>query len=126
MARRLRWDEGFRFGSSDIEFCWRAWFAGCRFAFVEDAVMRVRLRGSLTSLAHQYFRYGRSEPQLYRRFRAHGMVSPESSEPMPPWQRLVEIRGELTRTRPTKRTGYAPPPASSGSRGGVEHRVLVR
>jgi glycosyltransferase involved in cell wall biosynthesis len=73
VARELRWDAEFEFGSSDLEFCWRAQLASYRLAFVPDAVIRQRYRGRLRELARQYYRYGRSGPFLYRRFRRLGM-----------------------------------------------------
>jgi glycosyltransferase involved in cell wall biosynthesis len=73
VARAIGWDESFRFGSSDIDFVWRVQLAGYRVAFAPGALIRVRFRPTLWSIARQYFKYGVSEPQLFRRWRRHGM-----------------------------------------------------
>ena len=50
VADELRWNEAFVFGSSDIEFSWRAQLAGYRIAFARQAVVyrrcRARVRAS--------------------------------------------------------------------------------
>ena len=73
VAREVRWDEAFAFGSSDIDFTWRAQLAGYRVAFAPQALIRRRFRTSLRALIKQWFRYGLSEPHLFRRHRRHGM-----------------------------------------------------
>jgi len=70
VARSVRWDERFEFGSSDIEFSWRAQLAGRSIGFAPGAVV---LRRYSPQLARRNFAYGVSAPLLYRRFRAHGM-----------------------------------------------------
>ncbi len=77
VARELGWDEEFGFGASDMEFGWRARLAGFHAEFVPEAVIRMRYKTTLRALVKQHFRYGVSEPHLYRRFRADGM--PRSS-----------------------------------------------
>lgn len=78
-ARRVRWDEGFAFGSSDVEFSWRAQLAGASVAFAPEALMHQRLKPSLAALARQWYAYGKSDPLLYRRFRGRGMPPPQSA-----------------------------------------------
>jgi glycosyltransferase involved in cell wall biosynthesis len=73
IAREIRWDEAFSFGSSDIEFAWRAQLAGYRLSFEPRAVLRQRLKRGLGALARQYYAYGKSDPLLHRRFRAFGL-----------------------------------------------------
>lgn len=77
VARAVQWDERFKFGATDIEFAWRAQLRGYRIAFEPTALMAVRFPPTPALIGHQHFRYGMAEPQLYRRFRAHGM--PRSS-----------------------------------------------
>jgi GT2 family glycosyltransferase len=73
VAREIGWDESYTFGSSDIDFGWRAQLAGYRVAFAPGALIRRRFRITLRSTVKQYFRYGVSEPLLFRRWRRHGM-----------------------------------------------------
>ena len=98
VARELRWDGGFDFGSSDLEFCWRAQLADYRLAFTPDAVICQRYKRRIRDLARQYYRYGRSGPTLYRRFRDHGM--PRDNRASMWWYRwLAEHLGHLTESR---------------------------
>jgi glycosyltransferase involved in cell wall biosynthesis len=73
VAREIGWDESFAFGSSDIDFGWRAQLAGYRVAFAPGALIRRRFQTTLRSTVKQYFRYGVSEPHLFRRWARHGM-----------------------------------------------------
>lgn len=66
-------DERHAVGAADVEFFWRAQLAGYELRYVHEAVISYRYRQGLKSLARQFYRYGRAEPQLYRRFRAHGL-----------------------------------------------------
>lgn len=58
----------------DIDFCYRAGLAGEELAFVPDAILRYRYRDSLSGIARQAYRYGRSGAILYRRYRSLGDV----------------------------------------------------
>ena len=93
IARELGWDEDFRFGSSDIEFSWRAQLAGRRVVFAPAAVVCQRYRRTLRGLARQYFAYGRSGPQLSRRFAEHGMLP--DRELRAQWRWLVRRARDL-------------------------------
>ena len=73
VARNVGWNESFGFGSSDIDFGWRAQLAGYQVAFAPGALIRRRFKGTLRSSMRQYFRYGVSEPHLFRHWRRHGM-----------------------------------------------------
>ena len=89
VAREIGWDEEFTFGASDMEFGWRARLAGFEAEYIPDAVIRVRFRKTLRALAKQYFRYGLSEPHLYRRFRGDGMPRSSIAEARHMWWWLV-------------------------------------
>ena len=67
------WDEDFRFGCDDLAMSWRLQLTGHPITPVPDAIVHIRLRPGLRALASQRYRYGRSGPMLYRRFRAEGM-----------------------------------------------------
>jgi glycosyltransferase involved in cell wall biosynthesis len=106
VARVIGWDTSFRFGNSDIEFCWRAQLAGYRIGFAADAVVHYRYRHSMLGLMRQSFDYGCSEALLYRRFRASGMPRPNSREARGHVLRLMAFRigritGRLTSRRHT-------------------------
>lgn len=73
-VRRSLWeelggfDESYVGGHEEVDFAWRAQEAGRRIAFVPEAVIDYRLRGSVRSVLRQRFYYGRSYAQLYSRF----------------------------------------------------------
>lgn len=51
-------DERFRIAAEDVDFCWRAQFAGFSLAYAGDAVMRYRLRDTPSAVMRQSYRYG--------------------------------------------------------------------
>jgi glycosyltransferase involved in cell wall biosynthesis len=67
------WDESFRGGGDDIDFCWRAQRAGFSIGFAPDAVVAYRHRPSVTALGKQFHNYGMMETLLYKRYRAFGL-----------------------------------------------------
>ncbi|HEX6567759.1 MAG TPA: GNAT family N-acetyltransferase, partial [Acidimicrobiales bacterium] len=79
-------DESFRGGGDDMDFAFRGQLAGHRLGFVADAVVAYRVRDSLRAAARQHYRYGRTRPQLYRKFRASGM-------PRRSWKHTVRTYG---------------------------------
>jgi glycosyltransferase involved in cell wall biosynthesis len=96
VAREIGWDEEFAFGSSDMEFGWRAHLAGFGAEYAPDAIIRLRLRNTFPAMVKQYFRYGVSEPHLYRRFRERGMPRSDTREAVRMWwwlaARWIRIR----------------------------------
>jgi glycosyltransferase involved in cell wall biosynthesis len=94
-ARALGFDEEYAFAGSDIEFSWRATLRSYRVAFAPDALISARHRERLRDLVRQQYRYGRSVPHLYRRFRVHGMVRPESRTARREWRWLARNVGQL-------------------------------
>ena len=62
------------FGSGEeVDFFWRVQLAGHDVQYVSDAVMHIRHRSGLRTLARQSYRYGLSNAVLYRRFRHLGL-----------------------------------------------------
>jgi glycosyltransferase involved in cell wall biosynthesis len=88
-ARELRWNEDFAFGSSDIEFSWRAQAAGYAMAYAPEAVMRRRYPAQAQALARKYFLYGISGPLLYRHFRGAGMPRSDFRDAFSAWRWLM-------------------------------------
>jgi glycosyltransferase involved in cell wall biosynthesis len=99
VAGRFMWDEAFSFGSSDIEFSWRVQLAGYRLGFAPDAILHRRYRQGLLAMIRQSYSYGRSDAQLYRRFRQHGMKRRSFREARQSWRRLLATAGDLTNDR---------------------------
>jgi GT2 family glycosyltransferase len=64
------WDTGYVAGSDDVDFSWRAAEAGYAVGWAPDAVLAYRYRADTRALYRQYFRYGRTEARLVRRFPA--------------------------------------------------------
>jgi glycosyltransferase involved in cell wall biosynthesis len=89
VAREVRWNEDYRFGSSDVEFSWRAQMAGYSLGFAPNAVMRRRARATAAGLARQYFAYGTSTPLLYRHFRHVGMPRSDARDSLRIWKWLI-------------------------------------
>jgi glycosyltransferase involved in cell wall biosynthesis len=66
-------DDEFEFGGDDVEFCWRAQFAGARLRSVPEAIVHYRIRPSMPALFRQSMAYGAAEAHLYTKFAARGM-----------------------------------------------------
>jgi glycosyltransferase involved in cell wall biosynthesis len=98
VARSLGWDEAFVFGASDQEFSWRAQLASYRLAFVPEAVMQLRYRTTPGATGRQYFAYGSSGAQLYRRFRHAGMRRSDPREALRWWWWLAVHLPDLFRS----------------------------
>ncbi len=64
------WDTGYVAGSDDVDFSWRATDFGYTVGFAADAAIAYRYRPDATGLYRQFFRYGRTEARLQRRFPA--------------------------------------------------------
>jgi glycosyltransferase involved in cell wall biosynthesis len=99
VARKVGWDDSFRFGSSDHDFAWRAQLAGHTLAFAPDAVVQQRFRPTIRAMAAQHFRYGRSGAQLHRSFRAAGLAPPDNRAALRQWKRLARETPDLFRGR---------------------------
>lgn len=61
-------DETYRYGGNDAEFCFRAHRLGYRSVSVDDACVLYRLRGTPRETFHQARAYGVSTVRLYREF----------------------------------------------------------
>ena len=99
VARDIGWDEQFTFGSSDHGFAWRAQMAGYTLTYAHDALIHQRFRPTIRATARQFYRYGRSGPQLYRAFRAHGMPPPDNRAAAQRWRLLARTAPDLWRSR---------------------------
>jgi glycosyltransferase involved in cell wall biosynthesis len=99
VAREVGWDEAFRFGSSDHGFAWRAQLAGHRVAFASDALIQQRFRRTIPAAARQFYRYGRSGPQLYRAFRDSGIPRADNGAALRQWRRLIASVPDVWRSR---------------------------
>lgn len=100
VAQDIGWDESFHFGSSDIEFSWRAQMGSYRVAFSPDVVMHIRHRATVSGLAYQWFRYGHSGGRLYRKFRQAGMPRTPREEWLRDWRWLIAQLPKLRRQGP--------------------------
>jgi len=104
VAHEVGWDQSFGFGASDIEFAWRAQLSGFRAVFEPRAVIRLRYRKRMLAMARQYFRYGVSEPHLFREFRGLGMPRRDVREALQTWAWLLRYVSHTLRGRDAR--GY--------------------
>jgi cellulose synthase/poly-beta-1,6-N-acetylglucosamine synthase-like glycosyltransferase len=125
VARALQWDGAFTYGSADAEFSWRAQRLGYRVLLAPRAVMQVRYPPGLTGLAGQFFRYGLSQPRLFRRHRSTGMPRSDIGEALAEWQGLVTDLPDLWRS-PERRGRWVRSLALRCGRatGSLRHRVF--
>jgi glycosyltransferase involved in cell wall biosynthesis len=89
------WDTGYVAGSDDVDFSWRALQRGYTVGFAADAVIAYRYRADRRSLYRQYFRYGRTEARLVRRFPEIPRSTPRNVAGV--WKTLLRRLPELRR-----------------------------
>jgi glycosyltransferase involved in cell wall biosynthesis len=82
------WDEAYR-TCTDVSLCWRAQLRSFKLCFARDAVVRYRLRDSMTGVARQAFGVGRGEAQLFREFRRQGVRRAGTREVARFWAGMV-------------------------------------
>lgn len=66
-------DDSYRGGQEEVDFCWRALEQGCTIGFAPDAVLNYRLRKSYKGLRRQFYRYGWNYAKLYASWRDRGI-----------------------------------------------------
>ena len=66
--------------AEDVDLSWRLALAGVELHFVTGSLVAVRRKERSIELMRQYFAYGRSDPLLYKRFRAQGLRRPSARE----------------------------------------------
>lgn len=125
VARELGWNEIFRFGGSDLDFCWRAKLSGYTLGFAPQAVVHRRFPDDPISLARTHFRYGSAEPMLYRHFRESGMSRTSRADVVAAWRRLLgelpgAVRGSEVRGDWLRRFGLR----AGRVAGSLRHRTL--
>lgn len=78
-------DETYRAGGDEVEFCWRAQLAGYRLGLAPGAVMHYRQRRGAWAQARQSYGYGKAYPRLYHDFRHQGMPRPSLTRGAAAW-----------------------------------------
>jgi GT2 family glycosyltransferase len=66
-------DEAMSPAGEDVDYCWRAQYAGAQVHFVSEAVMHYRGRTTFAGLYRQARNYGIGDVLLYRKHRALGL-----------------------------------------------------
>ena len=82
--------------AEDIDLCWRLLLDGVELTLVPDAVIRYRYRTRFYDIFGQARGYGRSVPNLYRRYRDRGMPRRHGMRIVRFWlgpiRRLINVR----------------------------------
>jgi glycosyltransferase involved in cell wall biosynthesis len=124
VARAVRWDESFRYGSSDEDFGWRAQLAGHTLVYAPEAVVHQRLRPSTGPMVRQQIRFGASAPRVVSKFREHG-PRPENRRAVRRWRWLARHVHHLWRSPILRRRWLRHAALRSGRlAGSVRHRTL--
>jgi GT2 family glycosyltransferase len=66
-------DEAMFPAGEDVDYCWRAQYAGAQLHFVGEAVMHYRVRATFADLFRQARNYGIADVLVYRKHRALGL-----------------------------------------------------
>ena len=117
------WDPGYVAGSDDVDFSWRAQQRGFTVGFAPDAAIAYRYRADRRNLYRQFFRYGRTEALLQKRFPAprHSPLELRTT-----WARLLR-RAPALRRRGDDRVILLREWAYHAGRlvGSAEHRTVL-
>ena len=98
-------EDTYRAGGDEVEFCWRAQLAGFRLVFAPDAVIHYRARQGAWAQARQSYGYGKAYPRLYRDFRGHGMPRGSAMRGIKAWWWIVSHVSWVAR-RGTERNAW--------------------
>jgi glycosyltransferase involved in cell wall biosynthesis len=111
--------------TEDVDWSWRAHYAGREVWFEPSAVVHIRMSDDLRAVARTYYRGGYAEPLLYRRHRAHGMASEPASNVADEWRWLAHNARRALR-EPELRYRWTANAARRVGRviGSVRHRAL--
>lgn len=117
------WDPGYVAGSDDVDFSWRAQQGGYTVGFAPDAAIAYRYRADRRNLYRQFFRYGRTEALLQKRFPAPRHAPREL---LTTWARLLR-RAPALRRRGDDRVILLREWAYHAGRlvGSAEHRTVL-
>jgi len=116
-------DEGLT-RAEDIDFSWRAWYAGYRVHFEPRAVVRITMRSDLTSLARTRFRGGMNEVRLYKRHRHSGMQPEPRGWVTSTWSWLARTAPRLVGDSAVRYEWSPPGETRRSARGLHPERVL--
>jgi glycosyltransferase involved in cell wall biosynthesis len=72
-------DEDFRGGGDEVDFCWRAQYAGFSIAFVPEAVLHYRMRRKLGSFARQCYGHSVGTARLYAKHLSLGRLPTQTA-----------------------------------------------
>ena len=102
-------DEAFLLGADEIDFCWRAQYAGFRLDFEPDAVVRYRLKSRPADAIRQAYVFARGDAQLYAKHRALGHLgrSPAGVQLRTAGRRVGALARVDRIVRPAQRLRYA-------------------
>jgi len=109
----------------DTEYCFRSQLAGHRLVFAPDAVVHVRLRGSLADIYRQMRAYGEASVALHHQFARDGMPPPDWRRGLGGWllsvPRLLAVRDRAALGAWVVRLGWR----VGRLRGSLGHRMLA-
>ena len=102
-------DEAFILGADEIDFCWRAQYAGFRLGFAPEAVVQYRLKSRATDAMRQAYVFARGDAQLYAKHRGLGRLpQPSAGKQMRAAGRRLRPLARVDRIlKPAQRLRYA-------------------
>lgn len=115
VARELRFNEEYRYGSTDTEFCWRLQLAGYRLGACPEARVAYRHRASHRAVMRKAYLTGRARAMLYRDFGSRGMPRSSTVGALARWLLLV-LRLPHAAVSPTARVRWGREVAATAGR----------
>jgi len=110
--------------AEDLDWSWRAQYAGFDIAFEPEAVIHYRMRSGWRDLARTRFRGGLTVPLLYRRHRRRGMRAESKAQVLASWRWLASGAATAWRSPDTRNQWIATAAHRAGRlAGSLRHRT---
>lgn len=110
--------------AEDIEFCVRLQKEGATLGWSDDALLRIRERGSLIEIAQQHYRWGQADVDVYVRHR-NTLERPSFTQQLAPWQTLARLTLSLRSPAARRRWVWRAAKRVGRVRGSIRHRTLL-
>lgn len=109
----------------DTDYCWRIQLAGTQLHFVPEAILHMRVRGSITSSIIQAWLWGRYNVLMYKKYRPFGMPKLNWKRGLGTWIKLVRDLPKFRRRREFSRWLFRMAWYFGRLEGCVRYRVLA-
>jgi glycosyltransferase involved in cell wall biosynthesis len=110
--------------AEDIEFCVRLQNDGATLGWSDDALLRIRERGTLIEIARQHYRWGQADVEVYVRH-SNTLERPSLTQQLAPWKTLARLTLSLRSSAARRRWVWRAAKQAGRLRGSIRHGTLL-